>query len=95
MKLANTFGLRSNALGLESSTLSVSKFLKWVVRIAAIPGDCKSLALGLHWFESSTTHHFCLHSVAVSTLPSHGGSRGSNPLGDAISKLTNAPLAQR
>ena len=31
-----------------------------------------------------------LHSVAVSTLPFHGGSRGSNPLGDA--KFVKAKL---
>ena len=32
-----------------------------------------------------------LHSVAVSTLPFHGGSRGSNPLGDAIFVKTKLP----
>ena len=67
----------------EGSNPSASAIFYWVVRIAAIPNDCKSFLFGVQWFESTTAHHFCLHSVMVSTVPFHGISKGSNPFGDA------------
>ncbi len=39
----------------EGSTPFSSNFL-WGRRIAAIARDCKSLDLGLRWFESSRPH---------------------------------------
>ena len=63
----------------------------WVVRIAAIAGDCKSPPFGVRWFESSTAHHFII-LMSSSVVELSAVNRlvvGSNPTSSAMSPQCN------